>query len=130
MFSADHRPAPLAQSPYQALGTHVLLELNHCPEELLTKQELLERTLVESAQQAGATVVKSVFHQFSPHGLSGVVVIAESHVSVHTWPEHNYAAVDIFTCGDPHIAQRIQDQITQRFAPATHTSQTITRGPT
>lgn len=125
----DHSPSQTAKPPLQALGTHILLELNQCPAELLLEKELLERTLVESADLAGATVVKSVFHQFSPHGLSGVVVIAESHITVHTWPEHNYAAIDIFTCGDPHIAQRIQDQITTRFTPATATAQTITRGP-
>lgn len=113
----------------QKLGTHILLELSQCPQTLLTAKEHLEETLVESATQAGATVVKSVFHQFSPHGLSGVVVIAESHITVHTWPEHSYAAIDIFTCGDPDIAQRIQDNITQRFHPATTSSQTIARGP-
>ncbi len=122
--------SPSTQTPSQALGTHILLELNNCPEDLLVQQERLENVLTTSAKEAGATVVKSVFHQFSPHGLSGVVVIAESHITAHTWPEHNYAAVDIFTCGDPHIAQRIQDQITTRFSPATHTTQTITRGPT
>ncbi|MCH6255635.1 adenosylmethionine decarboxylase [Puniceicoccaceae bacterium K14] len=119
-----------AQMPSQALGTHILLELNNCPDDLLLNQEHLESVLSNSATQAGATVIKSVFHQFSPHGLSGVVVIAESHITVHTWPEHNYAAIDIFTCGDPNIAQRIQDQIIKEFTPATHTTQTITRGPT
>ncbi len=111
------------------LGTHILLELNNCPQELLLEQETLKATLVEAADTAGATVVKPVFHQFSPHGLSGVVVIAESHIAVHTWPEHGYAAIDIFTCGDPVIAGRIQSEIEKRFAPAQVTSQAINRGP-
>ncbi len=111
------------------LGTHILLELTNCPQELLLEQETLEATLVEAADTAGATVVKPVFHQFSPHGLSGVVVIAESHIAVHTWPEHGYAAIDIFTCGDPEVASRIQEEIEKRFAPAQVTSKTITRGP-
>ncbi len=111
------------------LGTHILLELNECPAELLLEKATLEKALVESADAAGATVVKPVFHQFSPHGLSGVVVIAESHIAVHTWPEHSYAAIDIFTCGDPMIASRIQAEIERRFAPARTTAQTLTRGP-
>ncbi|MBD5780954.1 adenosylmethionine decarboxylase [Pelagicoccus sp. NFK12] len=112
-----------------ALGTHILLELNQCPAALLLEKDTLETALVQSAEAAGATVVKPIFHQFSPHGLSGVVVIAESHIAVHTWPEHSYAAIDIFTCGDPVIASRIQAEIEKRFAPAQVSGQTITRGP-
>ncbi len=112
-----------------ALGTHILLELTNCPAQLLLEQDALAATLVEAADTAGATVVKPVFHQFSPHGLSGVVVIAESHIAVHTWPEHGYAAIDIFTCGDPVVASRIQSEIERRFAPARATAQTINRGP-
>jgi len=121
--------SPLAQAPIQALGTHILLELEHCPQPLLLDKKRLESALVESAEQAGASVVESVFHQFNPHGLSGVVVIAESHITAHTWPEYDYAAIDIFTCGDPDIAQRIQDEIKRRFSPATCSAKTIMRGP-
>jgi S-adenosylmethionine decarboxylase len=53
-----------------------------------------------AADISGATIIKSVFHKFSPHGISGVIVIAESHFSIHTWPEFGYCALDIFTCGD------------------------------
>ncbi len=62
-----------------------------------------------AAIECGATIVNSVFHTFNPHGVSGVVVIAESHLAIHTWPEYGYAAVDVFTCGDtvdPWIATR------------------------
>ena len=54
----------------------------------------------QAAELAGATIVSSNFHHFSPHGVSGVVIIAESHLTIHTWPEYGYAAVDLFTCGD------------------------------
>jgi S-adenosylmethionine decarboxylase proenzyme len=54
----------------------------------------------EAARLAGATIVTEAFHLFNPHGVSGVVVIAESHLAIHTWPEYGYAAVDLFTCGD------------------------------
>ena len=113
----------------KALGTHILLELSQCPGELLLEKEQLCQTLVESAKKAGAQVKKTVFHHFSPHGLSGVVLIAESHITVHTWPEHEYAAIDIFTCGDPQIARRIQTEITERFSPATTNVREFSRGP-
>ncbi len=54
----------------------------------------------QAAEEAGATIVDSSFHRFLPHGISGVVVIAESHLAIHTWPEYGYAAIDLFTCGD------------------------------
>jgi len=83
-----------------ALGKHVLIELNDCNKDLINDIEYLRMTLSEVARQIGATVIKDTFYQFTPQGVSGVVLIAESHISVHTWPEYNYAAVDVFTCGD------------------------------
>ena len=129
MTSPSTSPTTTEQNGVAPLGTHILLELSHCPAQLLLEKELLSQTLVDAATRAGATVVKPVFHQFSPHGLSGVVVIAESHITAHTWPEHRYAAIDIFTCGDPEIARRIQTEITIDFAPAKASSRAFTRGP-
>ena len=82
-----------------ALGRHLLLELRECNIAVLDDLEYLENALVSAAKEAGATVIDESFHQFAPQGVSGVVLIAESHLSLHTWPEHAYAAVDIFTCG-------------------------------
>jgi len=90
----------------KALGTQLAVELFDCDENILNDYRLLEQSLVEAATNAGATVVDSVFHQFNPYGISGAVIIAESHVAIHTWPEYQYAALDIFTCGneaDPDI---------------------------
>ena len=83
-----------------ALAKHLLLELKDCNTELLNNIEYLKNVLTEVAVQIGATVIKDSFYQFSPQGISGVIIIAESHISIHTWPEHNYAAVDVFTCGE------------------------------
>jgi S-adenosylmethionine decarboxylase len=83
-----------------ALGKHLLLELMDCNHELLNDIEYLRKALSDVAKQIGATVIKDSFYQFTPQGVSGVVIIAESHISIHTWPEYNYAAVDVFTCGD------------------------------
>jgi S-adenosylmethionine decarboxylase len=82
-----------------ALGRHLLLELRECNVAILDDLKYLENALVSAAIESGATVLDKSFHQFAPQGVSGVVLIAESHLSLHTWPEHAYAAVDIFTCG-------------------------------
>jgi len=93
-----------------ALGTHLLIEFYNCDKKVLDDEKSIERLFIKAAQKAKATVVEQVFHKFSPHGVSGVVVISESHLAVHTWPEYGYAAVDVFTCGteiDPWIAQQV-----------------------
>lgn len=81
------------------LGRHLIAELSDCPSEVLNDPAILEEVMKEAARISGATVVDSTFHRYSPQGLSGIVVIAESHISVHTWPEYGYAAIDCFTCG-------------------------------
>jgi S-adenosylmethionine decarboxylase proenzyme len=89
------------------LGRHLVAEYTNCRPEVLNDAALLERSLLEAVRKSGATVVDSVFHRYAPQGVSGVIVIAESHMSIHTWPEYNYAAVDFFTCGrtvDPYLA--------------------------
>ncbi len=83
-----------------ALGRHLLIELKDCNMEVLNDLDFLKRCLHDAADQIGATVVNECFYEFSPHGISGVLVISESHLCIHTWPEHSYAAIDIFTCGD------------------------------
>lgn len=83
-----------------ALGIQILAEYYNCDRNLLNSEILIEKYMNRAALEAGATIVKSAFHTFNPFGVSGVIVIAESHLSIHTWPEYGYAAVDIFTCGD------------------------------
>ncbi len=82
-----------------ALGRHVLAEFYGCSPEILTDLELVKQQMISAAVEAGADIRETVFHKFSPQGISGVVVISESHLAIHTWPELGYAAVDIFTCG-------------------------------
>jgi spermidine synthase len=83
-----------------ALGNHILVEFSGCQPEIMNDVSCIENAMVEAAETAGATVINSTFHHFSPYGVSGVVVIQESHLAIHTWPEYGYAAVDLFTCGD------------------------------
>jgi S-adenosylmethionine decarboxylase len=82
------------------LGRHYIAELFDCDREILDDREAIDRSMRSAAVAARATIIDAVFHRFSPQGVSGVVVIAESHLSIHTWPEYGYAAVDIFTCGE------------------------------
>jgi S-adenosylmethionine decarboxylase len=83
----------------QPLGRHVLAEICGCDYKILNDLEKVEEIMVNAALEAGAEVRECVFHKFSPQGVSGVVVISESHLAIHTWPELGYAAVDVFTCG-------------------------------
>jgi S-adenosylmethionine decarboxylase len=90
-----------------ALGNHLLIELRDCNPEILKDLNRVKNALVSAAKEAQATIVDISFHEFNPFGISGMVVIAESHISIHTWPEYAYAAVDIFTCGEiikPEVA--------------------------
>ena len=95
-------------------GTHLLVDLWNASN--LTDPALIDRALCEAARAAGATILHSHFHHFSPNGgVSGVVVLAESHISIHTWPERNFAAIDIFMCGscDPHQSVPVLQQTFQ-----------------
>ena len=84
----------------RALGRHILVEFFGCEPQVMNDVAKIETAMVDAAAKAGATVINSTFHHFSPYGVSGVVVIQESHLAIHTWPEYGYAAVDLFTCGD------------------------------
>ncbi|MDD3154881.1 MAG: adenosylmethionine decarboxylase [Victivallaceae bacterium] len=83
-----------------ALGRHLTVEFYDCDSAVLADDVAMERAFVHAAKASGAHVLFSYFHEFEPQGVSGVVIISESHFAVHAWPEHDYAAVDIFTCGE------------------------------
>ena len=91
----------------KSLGIHILVELFHCNKEKLKDLESIKQVMKKAALSARATVICDAYHKFGEEGVSGFILIAESHLSIHTWPEHRYAAVDLFTCGkhmDPWIA--------------------------
>jgi len=99
-----------------SLGRHILVEFFGCSSEILNDVPYIENSMRRAAQEAGATLISSVFHHFSPFGVSGVVVIQESHLAIHTWPEYRYAAVDLFTCGNavnPWVSYNILKQAFQ-----------------
>jgi S-adenosylmethionine decarboxylase len=111
-----------------ALGRHLLIELQDCNKEALNDLAYLRESMLTAAIECGAEVLGDSFHRFSPQGVSGVVVIAESHLSVHTWPEHAYAAVDVFTCGTtvrPEIAAEV---LIDKLGSRNHSLMEIQRG--
>jgi len=111
-----------------ALGRHLLLELRDCNKAVLDDLKYLENALVSAAIEAGATVIGKSFHQFAPQGVSGVVLIAESHLSLHTWPEHAYAAVDIFTCGTTVKIEVATDSLIRQLGSRDPSALEVKRG--
>ncbi|WP_457551017.1 adenosylmethionine decarboxylase [Desulfobacula sp.] len=98
-----------------ALGRQLTIEYYECGKKVLLDKDRVEKTLLKAAKDSGATIISSSFHQFEPQGVSGVVIIAESHFTVHAWPEHDYAAVDIFTCGDNINLELAIDSMKESF---------------
>ena len=112
----------------KALGKHLLLELNGCDHKLLNDISFIKETMLAAAKESGATVLGESFHQFSPQGVSGVIIIAESHLTVHTWPEHGYAGADIFTCGTRVKPEKAAKVIIAKLKPSTHSIILMERG--
>lgn len=83
----------------ESLGHHLIVDLYGCNPENMNSIEPVREIIIKAAHAAGATIVAQQFHQFNPIGVTGVLVLAESHLAVHTWPEKEYCAVDLFTCG-------------------------------
>jgi spermidine synthase len=110
-----------------ALGNHILVEFMNCDPHIMNDVSVIERDMVAAAQKAGATVINSTFHHFSPYGVSGVVVIQESHLAIHTWPEYGYAAVDLFTCGEMN-AWISFDHLKECFGAKSYSALELKRG--
>jgi len=117
-----------------ALGRQVLIELKNCSHNVLNDIQYLRTCLRETAELIGATVVNDSFYQFTPYGVSGVVIIAESHLAIHTWPEYDYAAIDVFTCGhtiEPKDAVPILvDKLGARESSCTEINRGVLHGDT
>jgi S-adenosylmethionine decarboxylase proenzyme len=111
-----------------ALGKHLLLELNDCDRLLLNDLDAVREIMLAAASESGVTVLGESFHRFSPQGVSGVLIIAESHFTIHTWPEHGYAAADIFTCGNTVQPEKAAEVIIERFNPGSHSIVQMFRG--
>ena len=112
----------------QALGRHLLLELFDCDPEAINSLDIVKASMVEAAKRAQATIVDVVFHEFNPFGISGVVVIAESHLAIHTWPEYRYAAADVFSCGETLQPQVAVDYLVEQLGATRSSVVELQRG--
>lgn len=112
----------------KSLGRHILVEFHGCNKEKINELKFVESAMIGAAEYAKATVIDGVFHKFNPHGVSGVVVIAESHLAIHTWPEYGYAAVDLFTCGDEVDPWDAFFYLNKKFEAESNTTMELKRG--
>lgn len=110
------------------LGKQLIVDFYGCDSAVLDDVEGLKRTLVESAIVANSTVVNSIFHHYSPYGVSGVVVIVESDITIHTWPEYGYAAIDIFTCGEEMDPWKAYEHLKTNLGAGRAEAREVTRG--
>lgn len=111
-----------------SLGKHVLVELFGCPAHLLNDVSYVQSALETAAEVSGATLINSTFHHFAPIGVSGVVVIQESHLAIHTWPEYGFAAIDLFTCGDTVNPWKAFEALKAAYQAKEGTTREVSRG--
>jgi S-adenosylmethionine decarboxylase len=111
----------------ETMGRHVISELWGCEFEKLNDVEQIEKIFVEAALKSGAEIREVAFHKFAPQGVSGVVIISESHLTIHSFPEHGYASIDVYTCGNlnPNIAA---DYIAEALGAQTRETIELPRG--
>ncbi len=110
------------------LGIQTMLELYDCNVDLLDDHNFIQGAMMEAARRSKATIVQDFFHQFSPQGVSGVVIIAESHLSIHTWPEFGYAAIDIFTCSEDMDIEAAFQYLVEAFKSLRYDTRAFERG--
>jgi S-adenosylmethionine decarboxylase len=118
----DARPAQAinAATCSDTVGKHCILELYACDSARLDDEAFLRDTITAAAKRAGATLLNLITHRFDPQGVTGLALLAESHISIHTWPESGYAAVDVFTCGDHTMPERACAVLAAELGAASH----------
>lgn len=113
-----------------ALGRHLLVECDGCDSAALADLGVVTEAMLRAAREGGATIVTHSFHHFAPGGISGAVIISESHLTIHTWPEYAYAAVDLFTCSPGVDEDRVLTVLQQALKAERITRTLLERGPT
>ena len=113
----DEEGMPFRPGEEPSLGSHLLVELYGCDPDSLKREDCVASAMRTAAVESKATVVDQSFHEFRPYGVSGAVIIQESHYTIHTWPEHEYAAVDLFYCGGTVLVHRAVEVLQERFKP-------------
>jgi S-adenosylmethionine decarboxylase len=128
-ITQDHIPEEfIPQDPQVPVGTHCMLELYGCPAELLNDIEFIKQTLADAAEIARSTLLERITHQFHPQGVTALALLAESHISIHTWPENGYIAADVFTCGEHTTPVEACEFIARAFKSSKHLLMKLPRG--
>ena len=109
------------------VGKHCILELYDCDPTKLDDETFLRHTITTAAQRAGATLLNLITHRFEPQGVTGLALLAESHISIHTWPENGYAAVDVFTCGDHTMPEKACEVLCDELSAGRHALRSFLR---
>lgn len=112
----------------KTLGLHILADLYGVEAEKIDRVEDIRELLEGAVKHANLTKISSHYYQFQPHGATGVVLLAESHISIHTWPEYGIATIDVYTCGDPSKAYKAMDYIVSKLSPTRVDKQVHDRG--
>jgi S-adenosylmethionine decarboxylase len=108
-------------------GIHILANMYGIDKTKLAHRNFIEKSLLDTVEKAELTMVGSCFHQFDPTGVTGVILLAESHISIHTWPENQTAVIDIYTCGHKNHAQKAYQVLYEIFEPTDVDLREITR---
>ncbi len=112
-----------------SLGRHLIIELFDCDQEIISGVKAVEEIILEAVRLSEATIIESFFHLFPPDGVSGIVIIAESHFSIHTWPEYGYSAVNIFTCGESVDSRKALSFLKEKLKAKNVSTMELERGP-
>jgi S-adenosylmethionine decarboxylase len=127
-LNRDEMGLPPGVNEEPSLGSHLLIEMFGCDADALKAECSVGCAMREAAVASQATVVAQSFHEFRPYGVSGAVIIQESHYTIHTWPEHGYAAVDLFYCGGTVLVHNAVDVLRERFRPTNMKFLVVRRG--
>ena len=124
----DEEGLPFKPGECPSLGSHLLVEFFDCDQDALKLENTVGDAMVQAAHDSKATIVEQSFHEFKPYGVSGAVIIQESHYTIHTWPEHGYAALDLFYCGGTVHVHKALDTLRERFKPGRMKMLVVRRG--
>lgn len=114
------------QKAFKYAGVHLIAEF--WQGKIIEDSKKLENILVSAAKKGGNTPLEVIIHKFSPHGITGVILLAESHIALHSWPEIDYLAIDIFTCGNKAMPQKALEYLKKTFKPKKVKIEKIKRG--
>jgi S-adenosylmethionine decarboxylase len=115
-LASSTESTPQESSIFGTMGRHVIADLSGCNPSFISSVSYVQKVLEEAVKRAKATIISSRFHQFSPVGVSGIILLSESHCSIHTWPDEEYAAIDIYTCGEHVFPQVACDYIAKELS--------------